>query len=285
MTCREFADLDVDDRLVIPELARLGVTAEPVVWDEPSVDWDDYGLAVVRSAWDYVERRDEFLAWAASVPCLANPAPVLAWNTDKRYLRDLEADAPVVPTTWLEPGDHVELAGEGIVVIKPSVGAGSRDAGRFDLASAERELAVKHVTRLLDRGETVMVQPYLDAVESEGETAMLFMAGEFSHAIGKEALLRGPDVAVDGLFRPESISARVPSAAELDVAARVLEAARAFVPDVLYARVDVLPTVEGPVLLELELSEPSLFLRHDPGAASRFAAAIGTHLDRVLKTR
>jgi hypothetical protein len=288
VTCREFADLDEDDRLLLPELAALGIAAEPAVWDDATVDWDGYDLAVVRSTWDYVDRRDEFLNWAASVPRLANSAPTIAWSTDKRYVRELEAGGvPVVPTTWLEPGDEVELAANGVVIIKPSVGAGSRDAGRFDLAGAQRELAEKHVRRLLDRGEKVMIQPYLDAVESAGETAMLFVGGRYSHAIRKEALLHGPDVAVRALFRPEVISPRVPSGPEREVAERVLDAVRAHVPDeLLYARVDVLPDAAGrPVLLEVELAEPSLFLRHDPAAAARFAAEIGTRLDRVLKTR
>jgi hypothetical protein len=288
VTCREFANLDEDDRLLVPELEALGIEAEPAVWDDATVDWDGYDLVVVRSTWDYVDRRDEFRSWAASVPRLANTAATIEWSTDKRYLRDLEAGGvPVVPTTWLEPGDPAELATTGIVIIKPSVGAGSRDAGRFDLAGPERELADKHVRRLLERGDTVMIQPYLDAVESAGETAMLFAGGSFSHAIRKEALLHGPDVAVRALFRPEVISPRTPEVAELEVAEQVLAAVRAHVPDrLLYARVDVLPGADGrPVVLELELAEPSLFLRHDAGAPARFAAAIGTHLDRVLKKR
>lgn len=302
VTCREFADLDEDDRLLVPELAALGIEAEPAVWDDETVDWDAYDLAVVRSTWDYVDRRDEYLSWAASVPRLANPAATIAWSTDKRYLRDLEADGvPVVPTTWLEPGDEAELATAGVVIIKPSVGAGSRDAGRFDLSGPERELADKHVRRLLERGETVMIQPYLDAVETTGETAMLFAGGRFSHAIRKEALLHGPDVAVRALFRPEVISPRTPAPVEMEVAERVLSVVRENVPGpLLYARVDVLPgppagasgpgdVVGGsaagadgrPLLLELELAEPSLFMRHDSGAAARFATAIGTHLDSV----
>lgn len=288
MTCREFGDLDEDDRLLIPELAALGIEAEPAVWDDPAVDWNGFDLAVVRSTWDYVDRRDEFLTWAATVPRLANSASTIAWNTDKRYLRDLGDDGvPVVQTAWLGSGDDAELPASGVVIIKPAVGAGSRDAGRFDLAGPDRELADKHVRRLLDRGETVMVQPYLDAVESAGETAMLFAGGRFSHAIRKEALLHGPDVAVRALFRPEAISPRTPAAAELEVAEQVLASLRSLATEPpLYARVDVLPGPDGrPVLLELELAEPSLFLRHGTGAAARFAAAIGTRLDRVLNTR
>ncbi len=286
-TCREFADLDEDERLVLPALADRGIHAEPAVWDDPAVDWSAYDLVVVRSTWDYVDRRDDFLAWAESVPNVANDADVLRWNTDKRYLRELsQAGVPVVSTEWLEPADPVRLPTEGQYVIKPAIGAGSRDAGRFDLSDpAHRELAVKHARTLVDRGATVMVQPYLEAVDTVGETALLFMGGALSHAIRKGPLLSGPDTDVDGLFREESVSPRTASAAELATA----ETALAAIPagrgaDLLYARVDLIPDVDGdPVVLELELAEPSLFLAHGDRAADRFAAAIGTRLDRVLK--
>ncbi|HEX6234509.1 MAG TPA: hypothetical protein VFZ63_15385 [Jiangellaceae bacterium] len=288
-TCRDFAQLDQDDRLVIPALAVSGIRAEPAVWNDPTVDWHSYDLVVVRSTWDYVDSRDDFLHWAESVPRLANDADLLRWNTDKRYLRELaQADVPVVPTEWLDPGDELDLPADGEYVIKPAISAGSRDTGRFDLADpVQRELAGKHAGGLLDQGATVMVQPYLDAVDAAGETALLFLGGQFSHAIRKGPLLTGPDTAVDGLFRSEEITARQASMAERDTA----EAALAALPGdtaqaLLYARVDLIPNAAGqPVLLELELAEPSLFLGYDDGAAPRFAAAIGTHLDRVLKTR
>ncbi len=287
-TCREYEQLDEDDRLVIPALAEWGVRAEPAVWDDPSVDWNAYDLVVIRSTWDYIDRRDDFLAWAASVPNLANGPDVLRWNTDKRYLRELaQAGVPVVPTEWLDPGDEVALPSAGEYVIKPAISAGSRDTGRFDLSdSMQRELAVKHARDLLRRGAMAMVQPYLDAIDTVGETALLYMAGQFSHAIRKAPLLAGPDTAVEGLFRAEKITPRQASKAELDTAEAVLAAVPAEATrDLLFARVDLIPDAEGrPVLLELELAEPSLFLAHDDRAASRFAAAIGTHLDRVLKT-
>lgn len=287
-TCRRFAQLADDDRLVIPALAERGIRAEPAVWNDPTVDWNTYDLVVVRSTWDYVDDRDKYLAWADSVPRLANTADVLRWNTDKRYLQELaQAGVPVVPTTWLEPGAQIALPGGGEYVIKPAISASARDTGRFDLSdAAQRELAIKHTNDLLDSGATAMVQPYLDAVDAAGETAVLFLAGRFSHAIRKAPLLTGPHPAVGGLLGAEEISPRQASGAELEAA----EAALAAVPteldsDVLYARIDLIPDPDGrPVLLELELSEPSLFLAHADGAAARFAAAIGTRLDRVLKT-
>lgn len=287
-TCREFGQLDADDRLVIPALAERGVRAEPAVWDDPTVDWAGYDLVVIRSTWDYIDRRDDFLAWAGSVPNLVNGPEVLRWNTDKRYLHELaQAGVPVVPTEWLDPGDDVILPTVGEYVIKPAISAGSRDTGRFDLSHpTHRELAVEHAHDLLRRGATAMVQPYLDSIDTVGETALLFMAGQYSHAIRKAPLLAGPDTAVEGLFRVEKITPRQASRVELDTAEAVLAAVPGKAScELLYARVDLIPDADGtPVLLELELAEPSLFLAHDDRAAGRFAAAIGTHLDRVLKT-
>ena len=101
-TCSLLPDLDDDERLLIPALAAHGLGAEPHVWDDPAIAWRSFRLVVVRSTWDYSDRRDAFLAWCNSVPALLNPVDVITWNTDKVYLRDLErAGIPTVPTTWI----------------------------------------------------------------------------------------------------------------------------------------------------------------------------------------
>lgn len=288
VTCTELRDLDPDDRLVLAPLARHGVTAEPAVWDDPAVDWAGYDLAVLRSPWDYALRRDEFVAWAATVPALANPADVVRWNTDKRYLAELSAaGVPTVPTSWVAPGESWQPpADSGEYVVKPAVSAGSQDTGRYDLADPEhRELAVAHVRRLSAAGRVTMVQPYLRAVDSAGETALLFLAGPaglaFSHAIRKGPMLTGPDLGVEGLYKPEEISARTATEEQLAVAEKTLAAVPGGVERLLYARVDLIPGADGaPVLVELELTEPSLFLGYAEGAPERLAAAIRTHLTR-----
>jgi glutathione synthase/RimK-type ligase-like ATP-grasp enzyme len=271
-------DLDPDDRLLIEPLRRLGIQAEPAVWDDPSVDWSAYDLAVLRSTWDFPTRRAEFVAWADRVPCLANPASVVAWNTDKRYLEDLvAAGTPVVETTRFPPGRPWVPPTSGEIVVKPSVGCGSIDTGRFDLADPDqRRLAAELVARLHAAGRVAMVQPYLAAVDSYGETAMLYLGGAYSHAIRKGPMLTGPEVMVDGLYKAEEITARVATPAERAVADRAL----AVVPEpLLYARVDLIPDADGqPVVVELELAEPSLFLGYADGAAARFATAIAVTL-------
>lgn len=288
VTCAELAALDPDDRLLLAPLATHGIRAEPVSWDAPDIDWSAYQLAVLRSPWDYVPRRDEFVAWAAAVPRLANPAHVVSWNTDKRYLDELAAaGVPTVPTTWIGPGIGWQPPPIGEYVIKPAVSAGSVDSGRYDLSDPEhRRLASAHLDRLRRAGRLAMVQPYLSAVDTVGETALLFLAGPdgltFSHAIGKGAMLTGPDRGVAGLYQRERITPRRPSAAEHAVAERVLAAIPGGTDGLLYARVDLIPGPDGaPLLVELELTEPSLFLGHAAGAARRFADAIAYRVGRA----
>jgi glutathione synthase/RimK-type ligase-like ATP-grasp enzyme len=282
VTCAELPGLDADDQSLIPALAAAGVTAVPAVWDDPTVQWSAFDLAVVRNTWDYPKRRDEFTAWATSVPHLVNPPDVITWNTDKRYLRELAAaGVPIVPTTWIDPGDDIPAGlGDGAaeIVVKPAVSVGSVDTGRYALP-AQADLATAHIGRLQAAGRTVMVQPYLADVDTAGETALLFFAGEFSHAIRKGAILTGPDVGVDTLYQAESITPRTPSPAERGLAARVLAALPFDPASLLYIRVDLLPTPSGePVVIEVELTEPSLFLTTADGAADRLAKAI---IDRL----
>src|SRR5256714_5576657 len=143
VTCGELPDLDPDDRLLLDPLRARQVTVDAVAWDDPAADWDRYDLAVLRSTWDYVPRRDAFLDWLPTVPALANPAGIVAWNTDKRYLADLaRAGVPIVPTTWLQPGAPPWIAPEtGEYVVKPAIGAGSVGTGRYDLADPEHPRA------------------------------------------------------------------------------------------------------------------------------------------------
>jgi glutathione synthase/RimK-type ligase-like ATP-grasp enzyme len=266
---------------MITALSGLGIAAEPVVWDDPAAEWERYDLVVIRSTWDYSVRRKEFLAWADTVPRLLNSADVLRWNTDKRYLRELAAaGVPVVETRWdLDevPEDWDEY------VIKPAVSAGSADTARW--RRGEREAARVHLQGLRSAGRTVMVQPYLSAIDTAGETALLFCDGEFSHAARKAPILVAGSGTQAGMDRDddprEQISPAEATSAELAVAGQALTATRTALGsgDLLYARVDLIPGADGsPVVLELELTEPSLFLRYAPGSAERFAQAIANRI-------
>jgi hypothetical protein len=256
--------VDPDLPLAAPALRQAGLAADLVRWDDPAVDWAGYDLAVVRSCWDYSWRLPEFLGWAASVPRLRNSVELLRWNTDKTYLRDVaRAGLPVVPTGW-DPTDAGQLPDAAEWVVKPSVSAGSRDTARWTGPAA----VLEHAAALVRAGRTAMVQPYLAGVDTVGETAMLFIGGRFSHAVRKGPLLRrGEGVRQDRDSRGDLCPAE-PTAAQREVAQAVFDAVPGLVPGApapLYARIDLVPDPTGrPVLLELELAEPSLFLPQAP---------------------
>jgi glutathione synthase/RimK-type ligase-like ATP-grasp enzyme len=274
-TCRQLPAGDEDAGPLLSACAATGLDAEWRIWDDPAVDWGSYDLVVIRATWDYAPRRDDFAAWAASVPRLANPADVVAWNTDKTYLRELaRAGVPVVPTAWLAPGAPVEWPEWPDVVVKPTVSAGSQDTARY--GPEERDRARAHADRLLAAGRPVMVQPYLAGVDTAGETMLVHVGSGYSHAFTKAAILRaGESAETDALFRPEQVRPLEPTAAERAVAEQALAGVPGGPERLLYARVDLLPDEAGdPVVIELELTEPSLWLSAVPGSADRLAAAI-----------
>jgi O-ureido-D-serine cyclo-ligase len=281
VSARVARHLDEDLPPLLAALAEAGVDAEAADWDDPAVDWSAYRLALLRSAWDYAERVTEFLAWAdrtATLTTLINPPAIVRWNTDKHYLAELaRAGVPTVPTRFVEPGERGVPALDRFLtqerpaewVVKPAVGAGSRDAARY--ARGEERAAGAHVGRLLMAGRSVILQPYLDQVDLHGETALIYFNGRFSHAIRKGPLLQRGSGPTEALFAQEQITPRAPAAEELHVGDGVL-AALPFAPP-LYARVDLVRARDGnPCLLEIELTEPSLFFAHAPGAAATLAA-------------
>lgn len=285
-TCAEVPDLDDDARCLQRALVSRGVDARPATWTDEAVDWAGADLVMVRSTWDYATQRDRYLAWArrvSEVTELHNPAPLLTWTTAKTYLRDLaSAGVPVVPTCFLGADDGVDHPYLGVEhVVKPAVSAGSRDTHRLGAEDSDRSRA--EVRTIHDSGRTVMVQPYLADVDVAGETALVFLDGRFSHALRKGPLLRRGADPVAGLFAQEDMSPRDPSDVELAVAERAVAAVPGDAPP-LYARVDLLPTDDGPQLLELELAEPSLFLDLVDGAAERVADAVLARLGPTPQT-
>jgi glutathione synthase/RimK-type ligase-like ATP-grasp enzyme len=273
VTARSAREIDADLAPLTTALRGCGIEPAVTVWDDAAVDWRRFRRVVIRSTWDYAARRGAFLAWAGRVAAhtaLHNPLAVLRWSTDKRYLVDLAAaGVAVVPTTWCMPGTAPTFPGRPFVV-KPSIGAGSVGAARFAAGGAA---AAAHVARLHAAGHVAMIQPYLAEVERRGETAMVFFAGAFSHAIRKSAILI-PGAPVFEALAPEQIVPVAPSEPELALARAALAAVPGRGP-LLYARVDVVPGDDGaPRVLELELCEPSVYLDHAEGAADRFAAAI-----------
>lgn len=272
--------LDADDAPLVDALRDRGLDFDVAVWDDASVDWGAAGIVVVRSTWDYTGRRDEFLAWAERVGAetrLENPADVLRWNTHKSYLIELEErGAPVVPTAWLGRGDRIDLGelladrGWERAVVKPAVDAGSRGVLRVEAGDVADGQA--HLSQLLRRGDA-MVQPYLEAIETEGERSLVYLGGEFSHAIRKRPAAGDFRIQLrwGGRYTVDEAPAEL-----RDLGSWILEASG---HEYLYARVDLVDDANGtPQLAELELAEPSLYLTLVPAAATRLAGLIQERL-------
>ncbi|GHG91620.1 ATP-grasp domain-containing protein [Streptomyces lanatus] len=279
VTCRPGPEISVDRDLpvLVAALRAAGAEADSVYWDDETVDWGGYGLAVIRSTWDYSWRAAEFLAWAercGKLTRLANPVGVVRWNADKRYLGDLaEAGVPVVPTRYFPPGDGVDgLPVDHEYVIKPTSGAGARFAARY--TPDEHETAVRHLTRMHKEGFTAMVQPYLNSIDTTGERALQFYGGHLLHASRKGAVLTPGTPYDDRKTAHPDLRPWTPTPAELTTAEQALTA----VPNptgLLYARVDLVDGEDGqPRVMELELVEPNLFLSLHPASVPRVAEAI-----------
>lgn len=289
-----------DDLAPLADALRARAAEVSIVdWDDAAADWSTFDVALLRSPWDYAQRAAEFLAWAShvdEVTRLLNPLELVRWNVDKHYLGELAAHGvEIVASRFLEPHEEPEAGIDAFLaehanalefVVKPAVGAGSRDAQRHTRAAHGDAFA--HARRLLDEQRSVVLQPYLARVDDVGESALIFFDGQFSHAIRKGALLKRRSDSTSALFAPEHITPRVPDAAELDLARRALAAipmqcrAQRSAHPLLYARVDLIRDDSGaPRLLELELTEPSLFFAQAAGSAERFALAV---LERTATT-
>lgn len=266
-TTRPLPEADADETPLLDALLARGVDARLVAWNREPAPVD--GPVVLRSTWDYYHRLPEFLAWCAACPRLFNPLPLARWSAHKGYLLDLAAAGiPIVPTIYLPQGAPTRLEalraelGWTDVVVKPVVGAGSWGARRLSPGEGEA-----HLSGLLS-GQGALVQPWMAEVQHSGERSVVWIAGEITHSVRKS-----PRLADD----QEDVSGPLPVAADEEALARAaLALARARTGATpLYGRVDMVRDAAGlPRVMELELLEPSLFLRRHPPALERFADAL-----------
>lgn len=269
-TCEPRQESWDDDLLSAEVLAGRGIETEFVAWDDPAANWDSFDLVVVRSTWDYADRLEDFLAWTERIgpEKLQNRPALIRWNTDKRYLAELDgAGLPVPPTALVAPGGAAPPFG-GRVVIKPVSGAGARDTGVFDDESRDEGLAL--LARLGEQDEIAMVQPFIPWIEDAGETAVLFFGGRFAYALRKRAFLPETGVApvkpgttvAAAMFDEDLMSLAEASTTEIELGAKTLAwLGQRFGGIPLYARIDMVSSPEGePVLIEVEATEPSFYL-------------------------
>jgi len=275
VTCADERYQEPEVHVAADALRAAGVSTDVVSWDEDR-DWGAYELVVVRTPWDYFDRVTQFLDWAARVEretSLVNPADVLRWNSHKGYLAEFTAKSvPTVPTR-LVPGPSTDVADQirevpwEEIVVKPAVDGGARHAWR----GLRDDPSLSRVAERLTEHGDVVVQPFVPAIV-DGERSLVFLGGRFSHAVRK--------VPKAGDYRSQRhLGGREvdhePDSAELQVALAAMAAAPG---RLTYARVDLVDWEGAPVLIELEVIEPDLFLRDVPERVDRFVEVVRDEL-------
>jgi len=273
VTCNDLPGWEVDDKPLIESLKNLGATVHLPIWNS-GIDWNQFDISVIRTTWDYHSQKEEFVQWCQSVPRLFNNANIVEWNTHKSYLHELElCGVAIAKTAWINANEQVDL--ENLLhqfetdkgFIKPQVGACASDTFRFTLKNIEE--AQEFLNAQLH--QDMMVQPYIESVETTGELSAIFIDGKFTHGVQK--------IPVKGDYRVQDDfgASDVPynfSQSEIADMCITLEKVPEYA-SLLYARFDYLRSDDGTLLLnELELVEPSLFFRHCKETANEFANAI-----------
>lgn len=270
-----------DDGLAVPHFELLGWQVDTVSWRDKDVDWNDFEVVLIRTPWDYQRDPEKFLQVLETIENssahLENSLAIVRWNLNKKYLADLESRSiAIVPTIWKAKGISETEIDQWLghfntteLVIKPTVSATAEHTYRIS------EFAPELIDVFKDR--EYMVQPFMPAIVSEGEYSLFYFDGEFSHAILKTPKTQD--------FRVQEEHGGIITAIEPDetlrAAAKRVFDAMGEIP--LYARVDLVRDVTGNFLvMELELIEPSLYLRMDADAPARFARAFDARMRRIL---
>lgn len=249
-------------------MAARGLMIEDIAWNDAEADWSSYGAAIIGTTWDYWDHQDAFLETLAMIETqvpLFNPSGLVRWNSHKTYLKDLAGKgARLIPTLWLDKVDAASAAaafdalGSDDLVFKRQVGAGAFGQHRL-----------KRGEPVPDMPHPMMVQPFLEMIQREGEYSFVFIDGAFCHALIKRA--------APGDYRIQSSyggmeEAITPSASDLTAAEAIL--ATLETPP-LYARVDMLRGADGGLLLmEMELIEPYLYPLQGPELGERMALGL-----------
>lgn len=253
---------DDEDNKLLAFLSQKSVVAEPVIWNDPEIRWQEYDLVVIKSTWDYHEHIVAFREWLYSLAKLGvqvlNPVSTLIWNSDKHYLGEIQQSGlPVISSFYLEQHSVADLTTcfaqfkTKKLIVKPCVSGGSKHTYAFTPAEATN---ISEIVTPLLREEAFVVQPFIDEIETEGELSFVFLGGNYSHCIVKR-----PKV---GDFRVQyyfggSVQSCQPATPLTEAAAKYV---KQYASGCLYARVDGIVVKDRFLLMELELIEPFLFL-------------------------
>jgi glutathione synthase/RimK-type ligase-like ATP-grasp enzyme len=276
VTCRTWPDISDSDRLVQRALEARGATVEARAWNAPGADWDGFDAIVLRSNWDYHFEPDAFLGWLDRLERAGarvwNPPALVRWNLTKAYLLDLaRAGVTTVATVILEDQSRAGLEavmaarGWSRVVMKPVISASAHDTRLVSAATMDEAVAALRSGAIR---RPVLVQPFVEEIQSRGEWSLVFIETEMTHAV-----LKRPAA---GEFRVQPrLGGTVETPEPPDRVRAVARAALAALPvPPLYARIDGVEAAAGFQIMEVEVNEPGLFFPHAPDAAVRFAEAL-----------
>jgi len=279
-TCDHLPGIHPDDAHLALALNRLGIETISCIWNDPAIDWPRFDAVLMRTTWDYFKHYPAFIAWLGRLPIPAiNNQPLLRWNSEKRYLIELEKHGvDIIPTRIVSadglPEVLTAMRGQDIVV-KPTVSGG----GWHTLRGVAGDVAFEQALTQLPRELDYMVQAFVPEIVNDGEWSLLFFDGCYSHAVIKRAA--AGDYRVQGEFGG-SVETAEPDAAIIASAQRVLTAVAATGhANHAYARVDGVVVAGRFLLMELEMVEPLLFLAARPDAAERFAGNLRRRLETI----
>jgi glutathione synthase/RimK-type ligase-like ATP-grasp enzyme len=275
LTLDDTGDFVIDDEHAIGPLGALGWQVSTLSWRQPQSAWGDFDIVIIRSTWDYWNDVPAFLDTLEKIDrqtILANRLDLVRWNLAKTYMRDLQQKAiGIVPTLFANSLEadffptYQSRLGADEIVVKPVVGANGEDAFRISKGDTKERLE-SIAARFHNRD--CMLQPFMASILKEGEYSLFFFAGQYSHAILK--------VPAESEFRSqEERGAEIRSVLPQEkLLIRAQQALDTLTPSPLYARIDFVRNEDDFLVMELELIEPSLYLRMNPQAPARFAASI-----------
>ncbi len=290
LTCKEFFtpktasaytdNIVLEYRLLKEALERIGLSVERTYWDDPNYNWSQTRAVVFRTIWDYFERFETFWPWLQSIQTqtqIINSMKLIEWNIDKAYLFDLaQCGIPIVPSILIKKGQFQKLSEIAKkcdwtdLVVKPTISGGGYLTYKYGYTDLERYQAQFDA---LVTERDMLVQGYVSSITEKGEASLMVFGGEFTHSILKRAKVGDFRVQDDfgGTVHPYQ-----QTPAEVALAKRVMKQC----PELpIYGRVDLVwDNQDRPMVSELEIIEPELWVRKAPWSADIFAKAIASQL-------
>lgn len=264
-----------DDKLLY-FLKEKGLTIDLVIWNNPHINWEDYQVAILKSPWDYFDLIEDFYTWLDLLVTkkvkLLNPVNVVRWNSDKRYLKEIEAAGlKIIPSIFINKQNHLSLKhffdefNTDKLIVKPCISGGAKNTFKVTIDHVE---AVNHQLNHLLQEEDFIIQPFLPEILESGEWSFIFFNGTYSHSLIKRAK--------PGDFRvqPAHGGSVHPQNPDHDLIAMAQQYVDLFAKNCLYARVDGTFVNGDFLLMELELIEPFLFLNTAPENYDRYYEAL-----------